>query len=242
MQLARCPICHSRIHLDALIQDDAGRELLGLIVRSPDHLSSALVMYLGLFRPATRDLINDRALRLANEVLGLCDDQARLVLALTETVQSFRVKQDQGAFKPLANHRYLERVLENVSVSPQVTTHLSTVQQGHIAPVKQQSKASWVIDMLKTYQTPEGIPEWFTRTVCGTLAEMMIIGLDNVPPADTMSLVAERMLNELWPKREWKRDCRSFGAYRLRMAFIQAAEHSKRWPSPRDVMEGMPRA
>lgn len=237
MQLTRCPVCHSRIHLDALIQDDAGRELLGLIVRSPDHLSSALVMYLGLFRPATRDLVNNRALRLANEVLGLCTDQHRLTLALTETVQSFRIKQDQGSFKPLSNHRYLERVLENVSVSPSATV----IQQGNLAPVKPQSKAAQVIDMLKAYSTPEDIPEWFTRTVCGTLAEMMIIGLDNVPPADTMSLVAERMLKELWPKRQWERDCRSFGAKRLRIAFIQAAEHSKRWPSPKDVLECLPR-
>ena len=26
MQLNRCPICHSRISLDALVQDEAGRE------------------------------------------------------------------------------------------------------------------------------------------------------------------------------------------------------------------------
>ena len=31
MKLGRCPICHSHIQLEALIQDDAGSELLGLL-------------------------------------------------------------------------------------------------------------------------------------------------------------------------------------------------------------------
>ena len=31
MKLCRCPICHRDIHLDALLEDDAGREMLGII-------------------------------------------------------------------------------------------------------------------------------------------------------------------------------------------------------------------
>ena len=31
MHLSRCPICHSRIPLEALVQDEAGRELLTLV-------------------------------------------------------------------------------------------------------------------------------------------------------------------------------------------------------------------
>ena len=31
MKLCRCPVCHSDINLDQLLEDDAGRELLGLM-------------------------------------------------------------------------------------------------------------------------------------------------------------------------------------------------------------------
>lgn len=117
MQLTRCPVCHSRIGLEQLIQDEAGRELLALVARLPDWLAAPLVSYLGLFRPATRDLANDRALRLAREVLELHADQGLLAQALVETVQAMRSKQDKGQFKPLANHAYLGSVLESVAAS-----------------------------------------------------------------------------------------------------------------------------
>lgn len=31
MKLGRCPVCHSRLHLDALVQDDAERYLLAVL-------------------------------------------------------------------------------------------------------------------------------------------------------------------------------------------------------------------
>ena len=62
MKLGRCPICHSHIQLEALIQDDAGSELLGLLAGLGRPLARPLVQYLGLFRPAKSDLSNARAL------------------------------------------------------------------------------------------------------------------------------------------------------------------------------------
>ena len=110
MQLARCPICHSRINLEALIQDEAGRELLALLIDLDTLIGAALVSYLGLFRSPSRDLANDRALRLARETLSL-GDPTRLSIALAETVEALRNKQPH---KPLTNHNYLKRVLESV--------------------------------------------------------------------------------------------------------------------------------
>lgn len=108
MQLARCPICHSRISLEALAQDQAGRELLALLADLDTLTGSALVSYLGLFRASHRDLANDRALRLAREVLSL-GDGTRLSIALAETVETLRNILPQ---KPLTGHSYLKRVLE----------------------------------------------------------------------------------------------------------------------------------
>jgi hypothetical protein len=237
MQLTRCPVCHARIGLDQLIQDEAGRELLALVARMPDWLAAPLVSYLGLFRPATRDLANDRAFRLAREVLELSGEQ-QLAQALTDTVQAMRVKQDQGGFKPLSNHNYLKQVLESVSTRGTTGTSLMPVQGG-AAPMGSRSKTAQTIDMLANYPTPLGIDEWFTRTVCGSLAELMIMGLDNVPAADTMPLVVGRFLTELWPKRQWRQESHLHGARRLRSAFMLAAE-AKRWPSSRDVLAHVP--
>ena len=71
MNLGRCPCCHSRLHLDALVQDDAGRDLLLLLSGLEVETGRALVAYLTLFRPARRDLANDRAVRLARGALEL---------------------------------------------------------------------------------------------------------------------------------------------------------------------------
>ena len=112
--LGRCPVCHSQISLEAVCQDEAGRELLGILANLPGEASRALVQYLGLFRPEKRDLSNDRALRLAREVLALCADSLRLSAAMSETVEAIRAK--SGAV-PMKNHNYLRRVLEGMPVA-----------------------------------------------------------------------------------------------------------------------------
>jgi hypothetical protein len=43
MNLGRCPCCHSRLHLDALVQDDAGRDLLVLLSHLDAETGRALV-------------------------------------------------------------------------------------------------------------------------------------------------------------------------------------------------------
>ena len=71
MHLTRCPICRSRISLEALVQDEAGRDLLALVARLDTQTGAALVSYLGLFRSVSRDLANERALKLAREAKQL---------------------------------------------------------------------------------------------------------------------------------------------------------------------------
>jgi len=113
MQLGRCPVCHSRISLEQVCQDDAGRELLAELARLDSTTGVALVSYLGLFRSGKRDLANDRALKLAREALALEGTQW-LTPALQETVEAIRTKRNQGEVKPLANHNYLKAVLNGV--------------------------------------------------------------------------------------------------------------------------------
>jgi len=114
MKLCRCPICHSHLHLDALIQDDAGSELLGVLAGLGRPLARPLVQYLALFRPAKSDLSNARALKLAQETLDIADRDS-LVAALQDTVRSIQEKRQRGQVQPLKNHNYLKQVLASVA-------------------------------------------------------------------------------------------------------------------------------
>lgn len=111
MNLTRCPVCHSHITLEAIVQDEAGRELMALLANLEGDLSRALVTYLGLFRPEKRDLSNDRALRIAKEVMALTNDSARLSHALAQTVEMLRAKDGL----PLKNHNYLIKVMSSLA-------------------------------------------------------------------------------------------------------------------------------
>ena len=159
MNLTRCPICHSRISLEALVQDEAGRELLGLVARLDTQTGAALVSYLGLFRSPSRDLANERALRFARETLALAGsdrpDTARLAIALSETVEALRDKQPR---QPLKNHNYLKKVLESVQARPEPPRpggHPSRggenaqTGQGAVAPRSKTMQACMVLENLK---------------------------------------------------------------------------------------------
>lgn len=113
MQLGRCPVCHSRISLEQLTQDESGRELLATLATLDTATGAALVAYIGLFRSPSRDLANDRALKLVRETIALESPQW-LTPALQETVDSLRDKRAQGDVQPLKNHNYLGKVLEGV--------------------------------------------------------------------------------------------------------------------------------
>ena len=142
MQLSRCPICHSRISLEALVQDEAGRELMALVAKLNTQTGAALVSYLGLFRSASRDLANERALKLASEALGLisASDTARLAIALSETVEALRGKQPR---QPLKNHNYLKKVLESVQAQPLI------VEQRAVSPRSKAGQACMTLELLK---------------------------------------------------------------------------------------------
>ncbi|MFV0448654.1 MAG: hypothetical protein ACK5MF_09355 [Vibrio sp.] len=121
MKLTRCPVCHSNIHLDALIQDQAGRDLLGDVAALPDFIARPLLNYIGLFRPLKSDLSNGRALRLMREVTDEYKADHLLASALIETVNKLREKRIQFQdVKPLANHNYLKQVYKSLAVKNNV--------------------------------------------------------------------------------------------------------------------------
>jgi hypothetical protein len=65
----RCPSCGTTLSLDALIAHDGAREALGVAFKLSGPLGNAVVRYIGLFRPETRELTMDRVGKLLGELL-----------------------------------------------------------------------------------------------------------------------------------------------------------------------------
>ncbi len=120
MKLCRCPVCHSNIHLDALTNDDAAKEMLTMLAPMDGGFARALVAYMGLFRPAKSDLSFSRAVKLGQEVLLLSSNKDWLRAALEETILKIQAGKlqaanSQGQARQLTNHNYLKKVLESVN-------------------------------------------------------------------------------------------------------------------------------
>ena len=107
MNLCRCPYCHARISLDALVQDEAGRELMIIFAKMRPAMAGAMLAYLSLFRPEKQDLRNDRALSLAKEVIKLASADL-LKQALTNAVAAARERQTKGVWRKPKDHGWLK--------------------------------------------------------------------------------------------------------------------------------------
>jgi hypothetical protein len=142
-------VCHSHIHLDQLVQDEAGRELLATLVSVDAELGRWAVQYIGLWRPAKSDLSNVRAARLLKETLAMTDDKLKLCSALQTTVSALHKKRQAGEnLSALDSHTYLKRVIDTTVVSPEVS---SNVEQDDGDTALRQHPA------LKAYKPPTAV-------------------------------------------------------------------------------------
>jgi hypothetical protein len=130
MQLT-CPTCNAHMSLESALQDDAGRELLGMLTGMPHDLVLPLVHYLGFFRPAKQQLGWGRSLRLAREVVALASTDA-LLLGLVEAGRGLDEKRAQGGWKPMGNHNYLLRCIEGATARAGAAVVLQA--HAHTAP------------------------------------------------------------------------------------------------------------
>lgn len=69
-----CPACGAAFSLDVLIGNEGAREAVMAALAIPAPLGKLLVQYLGLFRPAQRQLSFDRVANLLNELLPLISE------------------------------------------------------------------------------------------------------------------------------------------------------------------------
>lgn len=129
----RCPACHADYSIEQALEDEAAREMMGVLADLPREVSRPLAAYLGLFRSKSRAVAWERVLRLAREVLTLHGDTGLVGLALSETVEVMRGKQAEPGWKPLGNHNYLKRVLESVAARALVRPATDTRPQAAAA-------------------------------------------------------------------------------------------------------------
>lgn len=99
----------------ALVQDDAGRELLALVAKLESHIAGPVLSYLSLFKPVKSDLSNDRSLKLLKELFDLHGNRKLIAEACAQTVNSIHAKRrtDQDT-RPLKNHNYLKQIVTSI--------------------------------------------------------------------------------------------------------------------------------
>lgn len=149
MKLCRCPVCHTSIHLDAMVNDEAARELLGILAPLDGATGRVLMHYIALFRPAKSDLSFSRALVLVSDTLALTTNRDWLRAALEETVNKLRAARIDGNPRPISNHNYLKKVIESIS------QHSVTVA----APNAQQHTHAKPSIEIKSFGRPESLAE-----------------------------------------------------------------------------------
>ena len=227
----RCPVCHSSNSLEAYAADEAGRELLKLLAGS-GPLFRPLVGYLGLFRPASRDLSHERALRLAGEVLELAADPRAMAAALAETVEAMRVKRERGDVRPLKNHNYLKQVLGSVADRAEIIPqNIPSASVNEIAPAPRGKRAQAVASLAEW-----GRGDWLRSQIADGLAALVALGLEGTPGADMICRTADVWHHVL----AGSCSVETLDAERVQRGFSGLLKAVESWPEPKAIFREMP--
>ncbi|CAK0772489.1 conserved hypothetical protein [Gammaproteobacteria bacterium] len=214
-----CPCCHASYSLEALTQDEAARELLAL---RPAMLPS-LLPYLTLFRSGKRSLAFDKALALTKETAALCPDPVRLEKALAATVENLRAKREEGQHKPLKNHNYLKKVIEDTPADAVQTTVTAT--SGH-------SRRASAIRILTEWAGDDQLRLYLAQLLKALVAR----SLKGQPAADMIALCADT-----WHGTIAKQITDDVDDYaRLLRASRRLLDQVVEWPQPKHLVNLLP--
>ena len=220
-----CPCCHAQYSIEALTQDAAARELLGMRGTMPP----SLLAYLTLFRSESRALSFDRALKLAKETLLLTENTLQLEAAMAETVESMRAKRMDGQAKPLKNHNYLKRVLENTPEGGVLVTSRQKAASGT-------SKRAQSFDALTTWAGGE----WLRVAISEGLQALVALSLENTPASDTICRTADIWYHVLTKHNPL--DIEEIDSPRVALAFSALlVKTGGRWPEPKTLKDLLPK-
>ena len=136
-----CPACGAVSSLDVLLGNDGAREAVMAALEIPAPLGKLLVQYLGLFRPAQRQLSFDRVANILNELLPMIREakierSGRIWSAPQEywksAIEDMLAKRDRLTL-PLKNHGYLLTIIESYSnkAESKQETQTESKRSGH---------------------------------------------------------------------------------------------------------------
>ncbi|MEW6562728.1 MAG: hypothetical protein AB1400_05780 [Pseudomonadota bacterium] len=129
-----CPACGSLSSLDALLGNEGAREAVMAALAMPAPIGKIMVQYLGLFRPAQRQLSFDRVATLINELLPMIHEakierHGRIWSAPQDYwrmgMEEMLAKRDRLTL-PLKNHGYLLSIIEGYSQKAEARTETQT--------------------------------------------------------------------------------------------------------------------
>lgn len=126
----RCPNCGAVMSLDALMAHEDARDALALVFRLSGALGAAVTRYLGLFRPAQRELSMDRVAKLLREIVpdiqrGEIERNGTTYPAPPEAwiaaIAQALLARENGRLKlPLTGHGWLYEVIASQRQAPAV--------------------------------------------------------------------------------------------------------------------------
>ena len=153
----RCPGCGMTLSLDALVAHEGARRALAAAFHISGAIGSALVRYLALHRPQSRELTLDRVERLLNDVLP--DVQAQRIMrggqlfdapheAWIWAIEQALAARDAGRLKtPLKGHGWLYEVISHWQ--PDCTTATAALMPASRRSLKPVSKTLSAIAALE---------------------------------------------------------------------------------------------
>ena len=154
-------MCHTQLDLLSILEDEASRELLKEVSKLESYLATSVLLYVGLFKPGKSKLNNSRALKLLNETLSLTGNKRLLSEACDATVLAIREKRKVSQAKPLKDHQYLKRVIENmvetsatVNTSTRLGSNIQIKEQGVIVSPEEAQRQHE--EMLARYKNTKG--------------------------------------------------------------------------------------
>ena len=241
MMKVKCPACGAAMSLDALIGHDEARAALVELSGISDELVRACLKYLGLFRPAEKDLTFARVAKLLGELRPMM--QAAEISRNRQSYPAPReawiwafgqvlAARDAGKLNrlPLTSHGFL---LETLTFwipekSPARGLMPSPAGEGARGSKLRQGVAGlaeWAGD------------DWLRQELASGLSLLATMNLKGRPAAADLAVTAE-----VWRQRLSQRDERlvaEFDRPRFQTAF-RALQDSEEWPNAGDLIRNLP--
>ena len=120
----RCQNCGAVASLDLLVSNEEARDALIAITMMSDELTRAAIKYIGMFRPANKDLKWSRVAKLLNEIMPMITSETVTRGGVTKKatrdmwldgIKECIAARDMGRLSlPLKTHGYLLEIVSNM--------------------------------------------------------------------------------------------------------------------------------